>query len=293
MNAKEWKLARSSRVDRETLEAEAKAGIQAIEISLGKGEYPALDFELAKKNIAEFGLELWSFHLPFSPFAEMNPASTNKGLREYTVNLFSYYIKKAASIGCKVVTIHPSGEPIADEDRAEQMKCSKDSLFKLAEIAERNGVYLAVENIPRTCLGNCSDEILELISPHRNLKVCFDTNHLLIEKNVDFIKKCGKHIITTHVSDYDFLNERHWMPFEGKNNWKEIVETLENVGYCGPFLFELGLVTHDELIRPRELTFDDFKTVYDACVNKQTLDPVGTPNPENIYNKVYTKVPLI
>lgn len=292
MNAKNWKFARSSGVSREILEEQAKAGVQAIEISLGKGMYPALDFEQAKKDLEATGIELWSFHLPFSPFAEMNPASTNKGLREYTVNLFSYYIKKAASIGAKVITIHPSGEPIADEERAEQMKCSKDSLFKLAEVAEQNGVVLAVEDLPRTCLGHTSDEILELISPHKNLKVCFDTNHLLFEKNTDFIKKCGEHIVTTHVSDYDFLNERHWLPFEGKNDWVAIITALEEVGYQGPILFELGLVAPDEMIRPRQLTYDDFKNVYDALVNKQTLAPTGTPDPEKIYNKVFTQKPL-
>lgn len=293
MKATEWKLAHSSRVDREVLKAQAEAGIEAIEISLGKGMYPSLDFEKAQKDAKDFGIELWSFHLPFSPFSEMNPASTNKGLREYTVNLFSYYIKKAASIGCKVITIHPSGEPIPEEERAEQMKCSKDSLFKLAEVSKQNGVVLAVEDLPRTCLGNCSDEILELISPHENLKVCFDTNHLLIEKNVDFIRKCGKHIVTTHFSDYDFLNERHWMPFEGKNDWLGIINGLEEVGYEGPVLFELGLVAPDELKRTRELTYEDFKTVYEALVNKTSVAPIGTPDPELIYNKVYTKTPLI
>ena len=293
MKATNWKFAMSSRADRETLEAKAKAGVQAIEVSLGKGMYPSLDFGKLKNDCADVGLELWSFHLPFSPFSEMNPASTNADLREYTVHIFSHYIKKAADIGCKVITIHPSGEPIPAEDRAEQMKCSKDSLFKLGEVAERCGVRLAVEDIPRTCLGNCSSEILELISVHKNLGVCFDTNHLLQQKNVDFIKECGKHIITTHVSDYDFLNERHWMPFEGKNDWPALVTALEEADYSGPFLFELGLEAPDEMKRPRELTYDDFAKVYHACVNKQTLEPIGKPDPELIYNKVFTKVPLI
>lgn len=292
MKATNWKFARSSGVAREVLEAQAKAGVQAIEISLGKGMYPALDFKKAKQDADACGIELWSFHLPFSPFAEMNPSSTNSALREYTVNLFSYYINKAADIGCKVITIHPSGEPIPDEERTEQMKCSKDSLFKLAEVSKQNGVILAVEDLPRTCLGHTSDEILELISVHDNLKVCFDTNHLLFEKNVDFIKKCGEHIVTTHFSDYDFLNERHWMPYEGKNDWISIITALEEVGYSGPLLFELGLVTPEELERPRELTYDDFKIVYDALVNKTTVSPLGKPNPELIYNKVFTKTPL-
>ena len=293
MNAKNWKFGCYSRVDWDSLKMRADAGVQAIEVSLGKGEYPFMDFKQTKEYCDTLGLELWSFHLPFSPFSEMNPASLDKKLRDYTVDLFSGYIKKAADIGCKVITIHPSGEPIPEVERAEQMKCSKDSLFRLAEVAQNAGVRLAVEDIPRTCLGNCSDEISELISPHKNLFVCFDTNHLLIEKNVDFIRKVGSKIITTHVSDYDFLNERHWLPFEGENDWVAIVTALEEVGYEGPFLFEVGLDCPDELNRPRDITFDDHRKIYEACVNKQRLAPIGTPDPVKKYNKVFTKTPLI
>ena len=72
----------------------------------------------------------------------------------------------------------------------------------LAEKAASHGAVIAVENLPRTCLGKNSDEINELISANPKLKVCFDTNHLLKENISDFIKKTGKNIVTVHISDY-------------------------------------------------------------------------------------------
>ena len=38
---------------------------------------------------------------------------------------------------------------------------------------------------------------------------------------------------------YDGVDERHWLPGEGIVPWKEVVTTLMESGYRGPFLFEL------------------------------------------------------
>ena len=101
-----------------------------------------------------------------------------------TIKYYEELIKKASRIGIKRFIVHPSGEPISDEERSARMKYAKESLAVLAEIAQRNTAVIAVEDLPRSCLGKNSDEITELISVHENLKVCFDTNHLLNENPV-------------------------------------------------------------------------------------------------------------
>jgi sugar phosphate isomerase/epimerase len=42
------------------------------------------------------------------------------------------------------------------------------------------------------------------------------------------------------MSDYDFLDEKHYFPGNGLIDWKEVVELLEEAGYEGPFLYEGG-----------------------------------------------------
>jgi sugar phosphate isomerase/epimerase len=116
---------------------------------------------------------------------------------------------------------------------------------------------VAVEDLPRTCLGRNSDEILELIGAHDALRVCFDTNHLLGENPVDFICKLKGKIITTHVSDYDFINERHWLPGEGDLDWNAIFGALREIGYDGAWLYELGFACPKSILRPRALTCED------------------------------------
>lgn len=239
------------------------AGITDMEVSNGNQELNGLDFNLIKKWSTDYGVNLWSYHLPFAPNTQI--CISKKETEKETVELLSEFIKKGSDIGIDKFVIHPSGEPISDEERPEQMKHSKENLYKLSEVTESCGAILAVEDLPRTCLGRNSAEMLELISVHPNMKICFDTNHLLGEDVVDFIHKVGEKIITVHVSDYDFINERHWLPGEGDVDWQAVYSALNEVGYKGPWLYELGLEP-PKTINRRQLTLADFadnaKTIF-------------------------------
>ena len=69
--------------------------------------------------------------------------------------------------------------------------------------------------------------------------ICFDVNHLLGDTHEAFLNALAPHIATTHLSDYDGIDERHWLPGEGIVPWKDIFVGLMQNGYRGPFLFEL------------------------------------------------------
>jgi sugar phosphate isomerase/epimerase len=117
----------------------------------------------------------------------------------------------------------------------------------MAGEAEKLGIRLAVECLPRTCLGNTSAEMLELVQADERLGVCCDVNHLLQEKSEAFIRALGSRIISVHISDYDGLDEKHWMPGEGINDWSAILGALAEAGYEGPFLFEVRNPDHHKL----------------------------------------------
>ena len=171
------------------------AGVECIEISEGYSAQDSISFTDLKKWSEEYGVEIWSYHLPFAPFEILEPSV--KELAPKTVGYFREIIARGAEIGINKFVIHPSGEPIDPSQRRSRMETAKESLCSLAEIAKGYGVTVAVENLPRTCLGKDSDEILELVSVHPQLGVCFDTNHLLGEDFETFINKVGKRIVTT------------------------------------------------------------------------------------------------
>lgn len=242
----------------ENFRALNESKINAIEISMHSDMYAGIDYKELKRLSEHYDIELWSYHLPFMPFCEIDVSSPDSTIREHTIKCFTELISKGSDIGINKFVVHPSGEPISDDCRQEYLKYSMQSLDKLAEIAYKCGAVIAVEDLPRSCLGNTSDEISKLISANDKLRVCFDTNHLLIEDNITFMKKLADKIITVHISDYDFVNERHWLPGEGKLDWNEMFVTFKEIGYNGPWLYEIGLKCPKTIIRDRNLTFDDF-----------------------------------
>ena len=300
-SAKEWKLGLSSccmSADfgvADIFKAYADNEIEYMELSYGNHDnYLNIDWKLVKKCLQDYpSVKIWSFHIPFAPFKKLNIATYDKEIFNYTVEFCKGCIDHIAELGIKIAVIHPSGEPNKPEDREALLEIASNALAELAAYAEPKGVTIAVEDIPRTCLGNCSDDMKKLIGKHPNLRVCFDTNHLLDQRNVDFVRELGDKIITLHVSDYDFCNERHWLPYEGKVNWVELVEALEEVGYNGVWMYEIGFKASKNIDRDRDLNFDDFKANHAACVSKLPFAPIGTPNHEECMSWTYYTEPKI
>lgn len=234
-----------------------RAGIGYSELSPAQGSYDEVDFASVRRLADEHGVKLWSFHLPFAPFETIDISSLDEKKRKATVAYCAELIKKAADIGIDKFVIHPSAEPIAPDERAGRIGASKESLSFLAEAAAREGGIICIEDLPRTCLGNCSDDILELLDADGRLRVCFDTNHLLFENEADFIKRVGDRIVTTHVSDRDAEDERHWLPGEGVIDWAALYSALAGTGYNGVWMYELSLGPKPAAGRKRDLDYPD------------------------------------
>jgi len=231
------------------------AGIAAMEVCTASELYDSLDYRAMGTWAERYNVELWSFHLPFTPSEKVDISDPE--VAEGAVAILGEYIRKAGDAGIKNIVIHASGTEPLEEDREERLQVSKHSLWQLAQVASAWGTVLAVEDLPRTCLGNSADEVLDLISVHPDLRVCFDTNHLLTEDAAEFVYKLGRKIVTTHVSDFDNINERHWLPGEGVLDWQRILKALEETGYEGPWLYELGFQCPKTIFRDRDLNCED------------------------------------
>ena len=178
------------------------------------------------------------------------------------------------------MVIHPSGEPIAEEDRAEHMKYAKESLGILSDFCEQYGARILVENLPRTCLGRDISDIKDLLSADERVRCVFDTNHLLGGRDpIQFIHEISDKIVSLHVSDYDGVDEKHWLPGEGILDWVALMDALDDIGYAGPFLYELGYGRPEpckrphlyDIERPRELTPEDFVRNHEELENRAKL----------------------
>ena len=246
---KTWPLAVSfgaGKMNAADLTAMAENGIHEIELSSGRLEpfTETLDYLNRAKEISALakscGVNISSIHLPFGPFNLLDPAARDTDVRKKLIETQTGLINAAGEAGVTFAVIHPSGEPYQEEERAERLAIAVETIGILTETAKKAGMVMALENLPRTCLCRTSDEMLYFLERIPDLRVVFDTNHSLTEANPHYIRAVGDKIVTLHVSDYDFIDERHQLPGVGKIDWEELISTLEEVNYQGRFLYETG-----------------------------------------------------
>lgn len=215
-------------------------------------------------TIDSAGMKVWSIHLPFSRTLDISVLDDS--LREANVAFMAEMIRQSAQFNPSRLVLHPSSEPIADSIRAQRIDNARQSIARLKPYADSIGVELCIENLPRTCLGNTPEELWEIIKDIPGIKVCFDTNHYTQGTTSHFMDVLGTHIGTIHASDFDFENECHWLPTQGKIDWKQFISRLKECGYEGIFMYEATKDCENGKKRP---TPQRVKETFDNIMNKQ------------------------
>lgn len=232
-------------ISTEILKEIEQNNFDCIELSFPLNYFKEIDFihqsEKYKKMIDNYNIKIWSIHLPYGE--EVDISSLNRKIRKNAVKFYIELIQSASKIGIKTIVLHPSYEPVLDINREKQIKNCRKSLKILNYIANKLGMKIAVENMPRSVLGNTSKELISILKNIKNIGICFDSNHSLKEDNIEFLKNILKNkipIYTVHLSDYDFMEERHILPGYGINDWKEIINLLKIMNYNGPMMYEIN-----------------------------------------------------
>ena len=244
--------------DAALLESFARAGVACAEISMPGRDDADFPYAAFARSARDCGVDVRSFHLPFYTEETVDPAALDPDVRRRTAELHAHYLRVGASMGARFAVVHACLEPVADGDRAERLARAKESMAALAEVGAAEGVTVCVENLPRSCLGNTAAELAEIVSCDPRLRVCFDTNHLLLETHAGFLDRLAPLVATLHVSDYDFRNERHWLPGEGRIDWRALADALDAAGYADAFTYELSFAANPKTVaRDRDLTAAD------------------------------------
>lgn len=192
-----------------------------------------LDVVMENPNV-----EFWSVHAPYGRFSD--PSSPVDQIRKDAVEAYSDAVKVAARLGAKVVVAHPGANVDYGLSEAEQTKYAANTLAKIADFAGENSIKIAIEPLPKEEIGNTLGEVLEIIEQINlpNVGVNFDVNHLFPPELIpSMIRQAGSRILSVHISDQDGI-ERHWLPFEGTMDWREVLRALVEVGYTGPLIYE-------------------------------------------------------
>jgi sugar phosphate isomerase/epimerase len=204
-------------------------------------DVPQAEVRATVEALRNSTLELWSVHAPFGQ--DLDLSSLDDEMQQATLHAIKEAFCFAAELGCELVVVHPSAEPISPEERPARLARSREGLAELAKATSASGPRMAIEPLPRSCLGNSLAEmelLLEGLSENQ-VGICLDVNHANVGQDLGtFIARLGSRIWTLHISDNDGLDEKHWLPGEGVIDWRALLHDLDRVGYDGPFLYEVG-----------------------------------------------------
>ena len=173
---------------------------------------------------------------------EHNPASSDAAVRQQGLEKICWAIDRAVDTGAGVIC-GPFHSAFAWFTKAaptpDEAKWSAEVLRQAGEYAEQAGVMLALEALNRfECyLCNTMQQLVELTEmvDHPFVQVMFDTHHSNIEEKsfAGAIRTAAPHLAHVHISEND-----RGTPGDGIVAWKEVFETLAEVGYEGWFTIE-------------------------------------------------------
>ncbi len=195
---------------------------------------------LYENMLERSGKRTATVHASYGPAVDLS--ASDPAVRAGALDSTLRAMELAAELNAPIVVLHASVEPIDDAQRTGHLERVSDSLRVVAEQCRRTGRQAAVELLPRTCLGHTADELLHMVGSldPEVIGVCVDTNHLMDRPHelAGTIRTLAPRLLTLHLSDYDGVDEKHWLPGRGVVDWPAFMKALAEIGYTGPFNFE-------------------------------------------------------
>ena len=172
---------------------------------------------------------------PFEP----SLSNSNKKLRNWRIS----YTKKAIDLA-----FHMNSPSICitsglynKQNSNSELEFFKESLIELGNYAEQKQILLALEYEPGLLISNSNDVWKIISNDFRNIGLNLDTCHAAVlgENIPEIIKKFGKKIFHTHISDCKNQVHFHLIPGLGEINFKQFLENLKKIEYDGFLTAEL------------------------------------------------------
>ena len=214
-------------------------GVKAIETG------PDFLLNYDEKSIGEIagkfrmaGIELYSTHAPFGGDNDLSQLNTEK--RTMAVAVFKELLNRAAIAKIKCVIIHPGS--VLKNDEEKRLDKLRLSIGTLLPVGEKNGVKMALENMPPGHVGDLSSTIMKIVNEFDSpfFGACLDTGHANIGKEKALIayENMREKIIAFHFHDNDGMRDIHLPPPYGTINWPALVKEITKYNYEFPALIE-------------------------------------------------------
>ena len=223
------------------------------------------DFELTlvkiRRELEAAGVTVSQIHGPW----RYPPRDADEEDRAERFEKMTMALVAARHLGAKYMAIHPI-MPFGVEGNVEPeevLRLNKQFFTALANVGQKLGVYVCLENMPfpefiLSSVENIVDFVKEVNHPY--LKVCLDTGHANIFPTPigECVRYVGKDLLAIlHVHDNFGEQDSHNNPYDGTVDWADFVEALYDIGFEG--VMNLETSPHINTDDPREREAEEKK----------------------------------
>ena len=208
-------------------------------------EASRISYEETRRLIREKIIRPASVHLPFCGSPGWDPSTPDEALRQDTSARFIKLIRDHADLMAPMVTLHASPGGISLSEHPQRIGQVCKTIEEMLPTARKLGFVINVEFLPRTCLGNCVEELVRIVSNFDSdqVGICMDVNHIMnryrdLPASIDTL---APRIRSFHLSDYDGVDEMHWIPGQGIHDWPTIMRHIRAVGHDVLLILETAM----------------------------------------------------
>lgn len=217
-------------------------GCRLIEVGLFNqpafdGSNP-LDVASLKRTLRHTGVTVNSIHSAFGPGTDIGSPDPDE--RAAAVLLQKQTVLLASELEARFIVVHPSTSHYP-EDRKSRVDAAADSMAQMTEYAAANGVILALENMLGAVIGNCEDELLDIIGRSNPgwCGICFDIGHAnLLGRLPELCRALLGRTLTTHLHDNYGKEDQHLYPGLAAINWAEFGRIYRETGCQAELIIE-------------------------------------------------------
>jgi D-psicose/D-tagatose/L-ribulose 3-epimerase len=213
-------------------------GFDSVEIPVFNVDERA-PYERLGKRLQSLGLKATAVTV-VSP--ETNPISADAAVRKAAAAHLDKVLGCCAAFGCEILCgpYHSAiGHFSGQGPTAEEFNHGVDTMRRVAEHAQRQGVKLAMEYLNRfeNYFLTTAADTLRFVKAvdHPQLRMMYDSFHAHIEEKdqAKAIASCASHTIHIHVSEND-----RGIPGTGQVHWSAFWSALKSSGYEGYLTIE-------------------------------------------------------
>jgi sugar phosphate isomerase/epimerase len=237
---------------RECLEHLAARGHTAFEIlvnppHLWPGQLTAAERKEMAALLDQRNLRILSLN---PPSLDLNLVSPSREMRAYSIAHYRDVIELAGEWRAPWVVVGPGKtHPLLPAPRKHVMGWFNEALEQMSEAAEKAGVELLLENLPMSFLPR-ADDLMDLLGQFGGapLGIVYDVANAVFAREPpgEGLRRVKERLRLVHLSDTGLEQWNHSQPGLGVVPFREVAETLAEMGYRNPCVLEVISENPDE-----------------------------------------------